>query len=95
MDEGLFHEGSAAARWRPTVEPYRPPRIPKVRTRSSLPGQRYLPGLAPFVADVLCCPNCGGTAFDADGDCTACWEPRVAPQRQRKADAPARRRRRN
>ena len=23
------------------------------------------------------CPNCGGTEFDADGDCTSCWEPGV------------------
>lgn len=23
------------------------------------------------------CPNCGGTTFDEDGDCTTCWEPRV------------------
>ena len=23
------------------------------------------------------CPNCGGTAFDGDGDCTRCWEPGV------------------
>ena len=23
------------------------------------------------------CPNCGGTKFDADGDCTSCWEPAV------------------
>jgi hypothetical protein len=24
------------------------------------------------------CPNCGGTRFDDDGDCVACWEPGVA-----------------
>jgi hypothetical protein len=24
------------------------------------------------------CPNCGGTEFDEDGDCTSCWEPAVA-----------------
>jgi hypothetical protein len=24
------------------------------------------------------CPNCGGTKFDEDGDCTSCWEPAVA-----------------
>jgi hypothetical protein len=23
------------------------------------------------------CPNCGGTVFDADGDCVGCWEPGV------------------
>ena len=23
------------------------------------------------------CPNCGGMEFDADGDCTSCWEPGV------------------
>jgi hypothetical protein len=23
------------------------------------------------------CPNCGGTEFDADGDCVGCWEPGV------------------
>ena len=23
------------------------------------------------------CPNCGGTEFDEDGDCTSCWEPGV------------------
>jgi hypothetical protein len=23
------------------------------------------------------CPNCGGRAFDEDGDCTSCWEPGV------------------
>jgi hypothetical protein len=21
------------------------------------------------------CPNCGGTKFDEEGDCTLCWEP--------------------
>jgi len=26
----------------------------------------------------LVCPNCGGTEFDEDGDCTRCWEPGVA-----------------
>ena len=26
----------------------------------------------------LTCPNCGGTEFDADGDCASCWEPGVA-----------------
>ncbi len=26
----------------------------------------------------LICPNCGGTRFDDDGDCVACWEPGVA-----------------
>ena len=23
------------------------------------------------------CPNCGGTEFDTDGDCTSCWDPGV------------------
>jgi hypothetical protein len=23
------------------------------------------------------CPNCGGSEFDDDGDCTTCWEPGV------------------
>ena len=23
----------------------------------------------------VACPNCGGTNFDEDGDCTKCWEP--------------------
>jgi hypothetical protein len=31
----------------------------------------YEPGIS------TACPNCGGTEFDEDGDCTCCWEPAV------------------
>ncbi len=36
------------------------------------------PSLASPPAGTPCCPNCGGTQFDDDGDCTHCWEPAVA-----------------
>jgi hypothetical protein len=31
----------------------------------------------PVAASQPVCPNCGGTEFDEDGDCTSCWEPGV------------------
>jgi len=38
------------------------------------------------------CPNCGGTNFDEDGDCTKCWEPnaRGKAAESPKADKPKR-----
>jgi hypothetical protein len=50
-----------------------------------LPGQLFLPGMESMqdskeVSDgdqPSTCPNCGGTEFDEDGDCTSCWEPAV------------------
>ena len=32
------------------------------------------------------CPNCGGREFDADGDCTSCWEPAVVKPIARKRE---------
>jgi len=43
----------------------------------------YSSGLTPpqapavAIAPGAICPNCGGTEFDTDGDCTSCWEPGV------------------
>ena len=37
------------------------------------------------------CPNCGGGAFDEDGDCTSCWEPgvvKVVRRRRRRRQNP-------
>ena len=36
---------ASAYRWRPAVSPYRPPGIPRIRSRKSLPGQMVLPGM--------------------------------------------------
>jgi uncharacterized Zn finger protein (UPF0148 family) len=38
------------------------------------------------------CPNCGGTNFDEDGDCTKCWEPNARGKAAEgpKADKPKR-----
>jgi hypothetical protein len=38
------------------------------------------------------CPNCGGTNFDEDGDCTKCWEPNARGKADKgpKADKPKR-----
>lgn len=51
--------------------------------------EQTLDGAGPIEADLpepaawwhqpaVVCPNCGGTTFDEDGDCTTCWEPGVA-----------------
>ena len=37
------------------------------------------PGSTPHSVD-LTCPNCHGTDFDEDGDCTECHEPAVSPE---------------
>lgn len=78
-------------RWRPAVVPYRPVAVRPMKHRKSAPGQMLLPGLesaepdsraecpVPSAARLeMTCPNCGGTEFDDEGDCTRCWEPGVA-----------------
>jgi hypothetical protein len=51
-----------------------------------MPDQMCLPGMElvdverPWSATTglaAVCPNCSGTEFDEDGDCTSCWEPGV------------------
>ncbi len=69
----LLKAAGKPPRWRPPVAAPRRFRMPRLRGRRPLPGQRYLPGMAPPPI----CPNCGGREFDEDGDCTGCWEPYV------------------
>ncbi len=90
----MFFSDSQERPWRPAIAPYRP-RLPGTRAERSSPGQRMLPGIEASDADVprdveaqlpksseAVCPNCGGTTFDQDGDCTACWEPGVVGRKE-------------
>lgn len=101
MFQDILDSGGSKTPWRPVVEPWRPPKVRKIRSRMALPGQQYLPGMGLFddfagsasrrregaadksvckpTVERLClgmpsCPNCGGTEFNSDGDCTRCWE---------------------
>ncbi len=87
--------GKTADRWRPLVGPYRKPLFARMKPRRSLPGQLFLPGIDEVEKHAarhalksdekalheIICPNCGGTDFDEDGDCTGCWEPGIDPRR--------------
>ena len=41
---------------------------------ASTPGVHRRETTATVISGVAVCPNCGGTEFDADGDCMTCWE---------------------
>jgi hypothetical protein len=78
--------------WHPMIPLYRPHPLARIRPRKPLPGQMCLPGMelvdverpcSPTSGTEAVCPNCGGTEFDEDGDCTACWEPGVVEPRNR------------
>ena len=59
-----------------------PPPAPEPSDAASPPVDAPEPPGGGPIADApppgLVCPNCGGTEFDEDGDCTRCWEPGVA-----------------
>jgi hypothetical protein len=103
MNETAGQVGSETRPWKPALVPYRPRPLSPPRPKRALPGQQFLPGMAPrrktrsagrparsqtgsqpagpAETARVACPNCGGTQFDSDGDCTRCWEPGVGPRR--------------
>jgi hypothetical protein len=104
IQTSLLPETTDKKRWQPFLPPYRPQRFPRTMTIKPLPGQLFLPGMepndeprprireqAPGIVEPAICPNCGGTEFDEDGDCTSCWEPAVVKPSGRKTRATGRR----
>lgn len=69
-------------KWRPILTPFRAPSLPRTRKAATvqmeLPGMSLSEALPAATGSTIVCPNCGGAVFDADGDCTTCWEPGVA-----------------